>query len=226
MEREAQTMSAQLMPHRGSVWLGAESTWHKQPRTGRSTISTPFSASVKLMLWEGIAAAERAKEILLPELHRWWGENKIFLGKAEKEFQKSARTRWPWSCLDWCSQCFHMVKGRRNEWTSPSPQKVYCIWSWVVLFGKIQVLWRNFIKAWCYLIRMEECYHNNLRLWDFKTQGKAIHSLLQNLLHGFVNLLSEWLLHIIVSQDIININTMFGSDLCCREGMVYRSVWN
>lgn len=98
----------------------AESVWTKRQSNGRSTIS-PLSACVKLMLWEWIAATERTKKILLPELHRWWRENKSFWGRHIDSFKnphkpdESGTAGVDAPCL---SDILTWWKGEEGEWIS------------------------------------------------------------------------------------------------------------
>ena len=87
-----------------------------EPSNRRSTVSPPLSASVKLMLWEGIAATEGAKEILLPELHRWWGENKSFWGRQKESFRNPHKPDEPGTAWIYAPCIFMWWKGERmNE---------------------------------------------------------------------------------------------------------------
>lgn len=150
-QTEAPTVSAQLMFNRGSVWLGVEFARTKRMSSERSTNTPPLGASLKLMLCEGIAATARAKEILLPELHRWWGESKSFWGRWRDSFKNPHKPDEPgiaWIDAPCLSCIFTWWKGdRMNECMSTSPQMMYYTWSHVALSTKIRVAWGN-LMSW------------------------------------------------------------------------------
>lgn len=56
----------------------------------------------------------------------------IFLGKAEREFEKSTQPWWAWNWLGWCSLSCIFTKWK-SWWTSPSLQ-TYCSGSHLLLF--------------------------------------------------------------------------------------------
>lgn len=111
MEGRSQTMGTWLIFNRENFDFEQNLCDPRDSAVGEATSVPP---QCKINVLRGIAATEKAKEILLSELHRWWVEKKSFWGKQRENLKNPHNPGEPET--DWVDPL------------SPSPQ-MYCSWS-------------------------------------------------------------------------------------------------